>query len=123
MNPKILIIDDEVDVLEFQKSYLSRRKYTVFTAANTIDALEVIKNESPDIVFCDIRLETDTAGLDILEQAKKIKPDMIVYLITGLPEVELEKKGLALGAKEVLDKPFSLEALEQKVKEALTTSK
>ena len=119
MNPKILIIDDEVDVLEFQKSYLSRRKYTVFTAANTIDALEVIKNESPDIVFCDIRLETDTAGLDILEQAKKLKPDMTVYLITGLPEVELEKKGLALGAKELLHKPITNEALEGKIKEVI----
>lgn len=119
MNPKILIIDDEVDVLEFQKSYLSRRKYTVFTAANTNEALDVIKNESPDIVFCDIRLETDTAGLDILEQAKKIKPDTIVYLITGLPEVELEKKGLALGAKELLHKPLTNEVLEGKIKEVI----
>ncbi|MBU4346066.1 MAG: response regulator [Candidatus Omnitrophica bacterium] len=119
MIKKILIIDDEPDVLEFQKSYLSRRKYQVTTASNTKEAIETIKNESPDIVFCDIRLETDTAGLDILEQAKKIKPDMVVYLITGLPEVEVEKKGLALGAKELLHKPITNEILEGKIKEAI----
>lgn len=120
MDPKILIIDDEVDVLEFQKSYLSRRKYQVLTALNTKEAIEAIKNESPDIVFCDVRLETDTAGLDILEQAKKLKPDITVYLITGLPGIELEKKGLALGAKELLRKPITNEALEGKIKEAIS---
>ena len=54
-----------------------------------------------------------------MEQAKKIKPDTVVYLITGLPEVEIEKKGLALGAKELLHKPITNEALEGKIKEAI----
>lgn len=117
---KILLIDDEEDILEFQKAYLVRRKYEVVTAANTHTAIEAIKNESPDIVFCDLRLkESDTAGLDILEQAKKIKPKLIVYLITGLLEKEVADKAAALGAKGFLIKPLQGQALEDKIKEMI----
>lgn len=119
MNPKILIIDDEVDVLEFQKSYLTRRKYDVLTAANTPLGLEAVKNGSPDIVFCDLRLETDTSGLNIIEEIKKIKPEIIVYLITGIIDRDIEEKAISEGAKEVLHKPITNEALEGKIKEAI----
>lgn len=114
---KILLIDDEPDIVEFQKSYLTRRKYEVVTATNTKQAIEAIKNTSPDIAFCDIKLETSTSGFDILEQAKKLKPEMIVYLITGYLDKDTEQKGLSLGAKEVLTKPITNEVFEQKIKE------
>lgn len=117
MNPKILLIDDEPDVVEFQKRFLERRKYEVLTATNTKDAIEAIKNNSPDIVFCDIKLETETSGFDILEQAKKLKPEMIVYFITGYLDKETEQKGLSLGAKAVLGKPLLNEELEKRIKE------
>lgn len=117
--PKILFVDDEPDLLEFYRSYLSRRKYQVLTSSNRSEAIESIKKESPDIVFCDIRLETDIAGLEILEEAKKIEPDIVVYLITGLMERDIEEKGLSLGAKEVLHKPISHQMLEEKIKEVV----
>ena len=117
--PKILIIDDEPDVIEFQKSYLLRRKYEVFTAVNTPQALEAIKNYSPEVVFCDLRLETDTSGINIIEQAKKIKPNLIIYLVTGIIDKEIESEALAKGAKEILHKPLSNEELEKKIKEVL----
>ena len=120
MGKKVLLIDDEPDVIEFQKSYLKRRNYQVLTASSTKEAIEVIIKESPDIVFCDIRLETHTSGFDILEQAKKINPNLIIYLVTGYLDQSTEERGLALGAKEVLHKPISNEALEQKIKEIST---
>jgi len=120
--PKILIIDDEPDVLRFQQSYLKRRKYDVVTASNTPQALEAVKNNSPDLALCDMRLEKDTSGLDIIEQAKKIKPDLIIYVVTGLLDKEIEAKATALGAKEVLHKPLTNEELEKKIKEALHSS-
>ena len=114
---KILLIDDEPDVIEFQKKYLERRKHSVSTAANTLEAMALINKESPDVIFCDVRLETDTAGLEILAQAKKIIPNTIVYLVTGLTDKEIEEKGSALGAKEILIKPLTNEILAQKVQE------
>lgn len=114
---KILLIDDEPDVIEFQKSYLSRRTYSVFTARNASEAIEIIKSQDPEIIFCDIRLESDTAGFDILKQAKQMSQKSIVYLVTGLTDKETEKQGLALGAREILIKPLTNEMLEQKVRE------
>lgn len=111
-----MVVDDEPDVVEFQKSYLTRRGYQVFTAGSTPEAIEAIKKESPDIVFCDLRMETDTAGLDILEQAKKIKPDITVYLISGFTDKAIEERGLALGAKEILPKPLPNADLEKKAR-------
>ncbi len=118
--PRILIIDDEPDIAEFQKSYFTKRKYEVLVAVNTKDALEKIKNDSPDIVLCDVRLDSDRAGLEILSEAKKIKPNIVVFLITGLLEKDIHDQGLALGAKEVLTKPISAEELENKIKAAIS---
>ena len=115
--PKILIIDDELDVLEFQKSYLARRKYQVFTAKNSQEAISSIEKESPDLVFCDLRIERDDSGLTIIEQAKKMKPGLTIFLVTGLLDKEIEEKALALGAKEVLHKPIRNEDLEKKIRE------
>lgn len=117
--PKILIIDDEPDVIEFQKSYLSKRKYEVLVAANTPQAIEALKNESPDVTFCDLRLETDTTGLVIIEQAKKLNPGLVIYLITGMLDKEIEEQALSLGAKEILHKPLTNEQLEQKIKQVV----
>lgn len=116
---KILIIDDEADVVEFQKSFLMRRRYQVLTAENTPEAIEAITKESLDLVFCDLRIEKDDSGLGIIEQAKKIKPALIIYLITGIIDKEIEARALSLGAREILHKPLSNEELEQKIKEAL----
>ena len=116
----ILIVDDELDVLEFQKAFLGRRNHNVFTAKNPPDALEIIKNQALDIVFCDIKLEGESSGLDILEQAREIKPNLVFYLISGFVDREIEEKGLKLGAKEVLNKPIKNEKLEEKISEATT---
>lgn len=120
MSPKILLVDDEVDVVEFQKHFLERRKYEVLTATNTKDAIEAIKNTSPDIVFCDIKLETSTSGFEILAEAKKLKPNLTIYLVTGYLDKDTEQKGLSLGAKEVLGKPLPNEELEKRIKEVIS---
>ena len=110
---KILLVDDEPDILEFQKSFLLRRKHEVIIAFNTIDAIEAIRIHTPDIVFCDVRIDSDRAGLDILKQAKEINSEIKFYLVTGLLEKELQMQGLELGAREVLTKPITNEDIEK----------
>ena len=61
---KVLLVDDEPDILEFQKSFLLRRKHEVITALNTIDAIEAIRNHTPDIVFCDVRIDSVQSHYD-----------------------------------------------------------
>ena len=116
---KILIVDDELDVLEFQKAFLTRRKHAVAIASSTQGAIDAAKREPPDVVFCDVRIDSDRAGFEVLEAIKKIKPDAVVYLITGLIDSDTEEQGLSMGAKEVLTKPLPNDVLEKKINEAL----
>ena len=117
--PKILIIDDEPDVLEFQSAYLLKRNYEVTTAKDSLEALAALSQTLFDVVFCDIRLEQDTSGLSILKRAKELYPQLIIYLVTGLVDTQIIAQGLQLGAREVLGKPLPNQAMEQKIKEAL----
>jgi len=114
---KILLVDDEPDILEFQKSYLLRRQHEVLTAFNTNDAIRAIKDNNPDIVFCDICIDTEKAGFEILKKAIEINSKIVFYLVTGLLEQGLEELGLGLGARGVLSKPISNEAIEKRILE------
>jgi DNA-binding response OmpR family regulator len=116
MGQKILVVDDEPDVVAFQRDFLKRKNFSVLTATNSNEAIELIKRESPDIVFCDLRLDSESAGLDILVQARAIKPNIIFYILSGLVDREIEEKGLALGAKEILAKPISLEKMIERIR-------
>jgi DNA-binding NtrC family response regulator len=120
MSPKILIIDDELDVVEFQKSFLQRRKYEVVMAHSTAQALQAIDNESPDVIFCDMRLDHDRSGLEILAHSKKTKPSTAIFLVTGYVDKTIADEGLAMGAHEVLTKPVSNEILATKIQDALS---
>ena len=112
---KILLIDDEPDVLEFQKAYLKRHNYDVFTASSKKEAVEELKKNFPDIVFCDIRIDSDSTGLELLKYAKEISKKIEFYLVTGFLEEEVREKGISLGAKEVLIKPLTNEAIEKRI--------
>lgn len=116
---KILIVDDEPDVVEFEKILLIKRNHQVFTATKISEAIGLIKTELPDIVLCDVKLDNDTAGLTILEEAKKEKPGIVFYLLTGMLDSEIEAKAMRLGVKEVLGKPIPTKTLEQKIEEAI----
>jgi DNA-binding NtrC family response regulator len=111
MPKKILVIDDEQDVVEFQKAYLTRKKFEVYCATTTPQAMELLASVRPDVVFCDMRIDSDRSGLDILEQAKKNDPEVAFYLITGLSDGTIEQQALAAGAREVLVKPISNEEI------------
>ncbi|MDD2689121.1 MAG: response regulator [Candidatus Omnitrophica bacterium] len=116
---KILIVDDEPDVVEFEKILLIKRNHEVFSATNISDAIKIIRSELPDIVLSDVKLDTDIAGLTIAEAAKKIKPEIVIYLITGLLDGEIEKRALKLGVMEILSKPIPNKVLEEKIEIAI----
>ncbi|RJP28926.1 MAG: response regulator [Candidatus Omnitrophota bacterium] len=120
---RILVVDDEKDVLEFQKAFFTRRKHDVATASTKIDALSLIKDFKPEIIFCDLRLEDEEAGFDILLEAKNFSLKTVCYLITGLSDKALEDKALKMGAKEILTKPISNEELLNKINSAIYTQK
>jgi len=112
--PKLLIVDDELDVREFAKNFFSRRNIECFTAAGGIEAVSLFKEHRPNLTLLDIRME-DKNGIDVLEEIKKIDPNAKVIMVTGVEEEEAANKSKELGAIGYIHKPLVLEELEQVV--------
>lgn len=120
LSAKILVVDDENDLVELLDYNLKKEGYSVLLAGDGIAALAIAAKELPDLVVLDIMLP-GMQGLDVLRELKK-KPEtqaMPVILLTAKSE-ELDKVlGLELGADDYMTKPFSPRELVARVKAVL----
>src|SRR5262245_26051305 len=98
---KILIIDDEVDILDTVSAILQDEGYEVKTASHFSDAL--IKNEL-DIILLDVWLHNQS-GLEILEKIRKESPHLPVLMISGHGNIEMAVEAVKKGAFDFLEKP------------------
>ena len=102
-------MDDEESIRFTLKAALEKR-YTVFTAADGNSALEVITKEKPALVFMDINMPgvTGLAALDLIRQAGI---STVVWMLTGVEDLDTVFKALNNGAKGYLTKPLELERI------------
>ncbi|MBU5317115.1 response regulator transcription factor [Clostridium bornimense] len=123
-NEKILIVDDEEHIVELIKFNLEANGYRTITASNGLEALELAKNEKPDLILLDIMLP----GLNGNDVCKEIRKDIEIatipiIMITAKGE-ELDRiLGLELGADDYVTKPFSVRELMARVKAVLRRTK
>ncbi len=115
---RILIIDDEPNVLSLCELVLKAAGYTVELAADGQSGLKLVESQPFDLVLTDLNLP-DTEGLDVLRQIKAAIPEMIVIIITGYGTVENATQAMRSGAQGLLLKPFSSRELRQVVSDAL----
>lgn len=104
---RILIVDDEYQLIEAFRKKLSKEGMEVFTALNGKDAISIIKNESIDIGLFDIRLP-DMDGVELLARLKEMQPTVEVIMLTGHASVDTAIKSMKLGAYDYLTKPCKL---------------
>ncbi|MBN2423683.1 MAG: sigma-54-dependent Fis family transcriptional regulator [Calditrichaceae bacterium] len=116
-NFKILIIDDEPAQVTSIKSFLTRRKYEVYTAHSGGDGLKILHQNSIDLVLTDFRMP-DMTGLQILQEVKSLNPEIQVVVITAYSDIEDAVKVMREGAFDYLSKPIDLEELEVIIKKA-----
>jgi DNA-binding response OmpR family regulator len=79
---RILIVDDEVNIRKLYKSELEDEGYVVATAASGVEALQLLREQSPDLVILDIKLEQEN-GLDFLRHMMDMRPSLSVILNSG----------------------------------------
>lgn len=105
---KVLIADDEPDILEILKYNLINEGYQVFTAKNGDEALEKAKFSNPDLVVLDIMMpgKTGVEVCKILRGQPAFKETLILFL-TALSDEETQVKGLETGADDYVSKPIS----------------
>ena len=113
---RILVVDDEPDIVALVAYHLAKAGYRVSTASAGGDAIEVARRERPALVVLDLMLP-DRSGFDVLEQlrADDATHDVAVLLLTARREEPDRIRGLSLGADDYLTKPFSPQELVLRV--------
>jgi PAS domain S-box-containing protein len=114
---KILLIDDEPDILRVLSLSLKADGYDVATAQCGAEGLDVFKKESPDIVITDIKMP-GMDGIAVLEKIKGLEPDAEVIIITGHGDIDNAIEALKYGASDYINKPVKDEALSIALKRA-----
>ncbi|MEG1266735.1 MAG: sigma-54 dependent transcriptional regulator, partial [Myroides sp.] len=118
--PKILIIEDEASIRRVLSKILAEEndQYVVFEAADGEEGLEKIKNDDFDLVICDIKMPKKD-GEEVLQEAKKIKPETPFIMISGHGDLETAVNTMRLGAFDYISKPPDLNRLLTTVRNAL----
>ena len=114
----ILVVDDERDICRALEFLLSREGYTVATAFNGTDALRKIEAEEYDLLISDLKME-GMSGLELLEKAMSINPNLIGVIMTAFASVESAVEAMKKGASDYIVKPFINEDVKMTVKRLL----
>ena len=114
---KVLVIDDEKPTLVMFRLTLSAYGYTVLTAENGKEGLELFDRERPPLVLTDIKMP-GMDGIEVLKRIKDIDPKTEVIVITGHGDMDLAIKALNLDATDFINKPIQRQVLEQALKRA-----
>lgn len=120
MSQKILVADDEPNIVISLEYLLQREGYTVLVARDGQEALEIIAREKPDLVLLDVMMPKKT-GFEVC-QALRASDDwqsIKILMLTAKGRDTDVAKGLALGADAYMTKPFSTRELVQKVADML----
>jgi two-component system nitrogen regulation response regulator NtrX len=117
---KILVIEDEAAIRRVLIKIISEESesYEVEEAENGLDGIEKIKDNDYDLVLCDIKMPK-MDGVEVLEKAKKIKPEIPFVMISGHGDLDTAVNTMRLGAFDYISKPPDLNRLLNTVRNAL----
>jgi len=119
LNEKILIIDDEPDMLELlRRSLASELDAEIICESKSRLALDLIKTRDFDLVLTDIKMP-EINGLELLKLSKKINPDLTVVMMTAYGEIDMVIHAMKNGAYDFITKPFDHDALVVRLEKAL----
>lgn len=117
MPKKILLVDDESEILEICRDYLKASSYEVITARDGLQGLSAARREKPDLIVLDLMLP-EMDGLDVCRAIRRESNVPIIMLTARVEETD-KLIGLELGADDYMTKPFSPRELVARVKVVL----
>ncbi len=116
--PHILVVDDEPNVLVTYRLILQQQGYAVSAAISSEEARTVLQRGGVDLLLCDLSLEKQQSGFDVIELGRSLNPSLSAVLLTGYASVEAndraEKESIP-----VLFKPIDSQQLLQVIAELL----
>ena len=115
---RILVVDDEKTMRDLLKQILIEDDHEVVTAENGREAMVFFGKEHFDLMISDIVMP-GMDGIEVLQAARHIDPDIQVILITGYPSTEMAVRVINVGAADYIIKPIRLDQLRAKVRKFL----
>lgn len=121
---KILVVDDEEDLLEIARDGLEMLGYQVLVADSGDKALNTImKNDDIALLCTDIMMPGELNGYQLVEKVMRIKPEIAIMLTSGYAEKALENSRLDISNEQILNKPYTHQMLAEKVSHVLITTR
>lgn len=118
--PRVLLVDDEKDIVRTFTLFLERFGYSVDSASSGGEALAKLGENAYQVVIFDYRLPGIT-GTDLLRRANELQPGAVKLMLTGFPSLENAAESLSLGADSYLLKPVDMDevlaVIEEKLRE------
>jgi two-component system response regulator AtoC len=118
---RILVVDDEPDLLDMLTAYFLSSKYEVDTATNGHDALAVVSKQRPDVVLLDIHMPR-MSGIEALKEIMKIDQSIAVIMVTGNTQLPITVDAIRNGAFGYVPKPFDFRYLDHLIAASLSRS-
>jgi DNA-binding NtrC family response regulator len=119
---RILIVDDEPNVVNFLSILLQREGYEVVTATSGKEALEKLKENRVDVVLADLKMP-EMDGLELLSRIKQMDNQIAVIIMTAYASIETAIEAMRRGAFDYVIKPFKVDEITLVVKRALQERK
>jgi len=112
---RIVVIDDDPEVVDLLVSYLREEGYGVLGALTIDEGIRLVSLSRPDLVLLDILLPGGMNGIEVLKRIRSIDPTSKVIMVTGSRDPLLAREALELGALAYIDKPFDFAYLKRVV--------
>src|SRR5512140_2648884 len=117
--PKVLVVDDDENILSAFQEFLSREHCTMISSQGAEDALAVLSRLQVSLVITDVRMRWQS-GVTLLMRIKQSYPSLPVIVITGYPNLISEEDIRHYGAEYLFVKPLELDQLRSAVRECLS---
>src|SRR5512146_440470 len=114
---RVLVVDDEPPIVNLVRGYLEREGWTVSTAGDGPEGLDLVRREQPDVVVLDLMLP-GLDGVEVCRQLRTFSQAFVVMLTSRSEEID-KLVGLAVGADDYMTKPFSPRELVARIKAIL----
>jgi two-component system response regulator PilR (NtrC family) len=117
----ILVVDDEQSMREFLEIMLTKDGYEVTTAAGGTEAINLLENNTYDLLITDIRMK-QVDGLEVLKRCKELHPNTVAIMISAYATTSTAVEAMKWGAYDYLPKPFKVGEMKAVIRDALTAA-
>ncbi len=115
---KILIVDDEQDILETLPDVLNKWGHRTYVAKNGLEGLHVFTQQNLDFVITDVKMP-EMDGMELLQKIQELDKNVMVIFLTGYPSLDSAISAMRSGAYDYLVKPVNLDELKLRIERGL----